>query len=525
MSRTAAVPVIARLQADTPGAVRALMWRGAGAVAIVMTLSLVLLAQGPGDLDPTFGVGGTVTTDFGAFEQASALVLQPDGKLVAAGGSGSRYSDDFALARYLPDGSLDPTFGVGGKATADFGGHDFANDLVLQPDGKLVAAGFHFSLPGQFFDFALARFLPDGSLDPTFGVGGEVTTHFEGAAVAEAMVLQPDGKLVAAGNVTSNTYAFALARYLPNGSLDPTFGVGGKVTTDGGVAEALVLQPDGKLVAAGGSATGVDIADFALARYLPDGSLDAGFGIGGKITTDFGLQAERAYALVLQPDGKLVAAGSGTHGPAVAFDFALARYLPDGSLDATFGTDGTVVTDLGGVDDNVYALVLQPDGKLVAAGIAGPHPVQDFALARYLPDGSLDATFGTAGTVTTDFGVFEVALALVLQPDGKLVAAGGSAVDFALARYGSPPVVDTIAPTITISASLTTLWPPNGRLVSVLVSGTMTDEPGGSGLNPSSGEYVVIDEVRPHPAARQPHARRGRQVRGERGARGLASGQ
>ena len=173
-------------------------WGRGSVVAVLLTLSLALLGEGaPGDLDPTFGVGGKVTTDFGGYDSANALVLQPDGKLVAAGVRST--SDlDFALARYLPDGSLDPTFGVGGKVTTDFGSSDVASALVLQPDGKLVAAGgVQFDGPG---DFALARYLPDGSLDPTFGVGGKVTTDFGGIDGASALVLQPDGKLVAAGS-------------------------------------------------------------------------------------------------------------------------------------------------------------------------------------------------------------------------------------------------------------------------------------------------------------------------------------
>jgi len=266
--------------------------------------------------------------------EALALVLQPDGKLVAAGSSdaGGTGSDDFILARYLPGGSLDPTFGVGGKVTTDFGGRDLAFTLVLQPDGKLVAAG---GSPFRgFSSFSLTRYLPDGSLDRTFGTEGKVITEFGGEEVsAIALVLQPDGKLVAAGQgafaVTS--FDFILARYLPDGSLDPTFGVGGKVTTDfGGTvadAEALILQPDGKLVAAGIEGSNVTgTFDFALARYLPNGSLDPTFGVGGKVTTDFGT-GERAGALILQPDGKLVAAGfSEFQAPNNTRDFALARY-------------------------------------------------------------------------------------------------------------------------------------------------------------------------------------------------------
>jgi uncharacterized delta-60 repeat protein len=277
-------------------------------VALLMLLSLVVLGEGaPGDLDSTFGVRGKVTTDFGGFASASALVLQPDGKLVAAGGTFR-----FTLARYLPDGSLDTTFGTGGKVTTDFGHSDLASALVLQPDGKLVAAGETRQEDVGALDFALARYLPDGSLDPTFGTGGKVTTDFGVFSQAFALVRQPDSKLVAAGGTAGG---FALARYLPDGSLDPTFGTSGKVTTDFGErASALVLQPDGKLVAVGG------ISAFALARYLPDGSLDPIFGTGGKVTTNFGGQ-DMGLALVRQPDGKLVAAGGSNAGG--IFEFAL----------------------------------------------------------------------------------------------------------------------------------------------------------------------------------------------------------
>ncbi len=448
MSKAAAVPVIVRLEAGRPEAVGVLVrvWTWGGIVAVLMTLSLALLVEGaPGDLDPTFGVGGKVITSFQDGDFASDLVLQPDGKLVAAGRSGNPFSgegaEDFARARYLPDGSLDPTFGTGGKVTTDFAARDGARALVLQPDGKLVAAGFSEDINDNI-DFALARYLTDGRLDASFGTGGTVTTDVGGVDGARALVLQPDGKLGAAGVSGGD---FALVRYLPDGRLDPTFGMEGKVTTDFG-ASALVLQPDGKLVAAGGSG-----GDFALARYLPDGRLDVSFGTGGKVTTDFG-SSEGASALVLQLDGKLVAAGTSCQ--VDLCDFALARYLPDGNLDPTFGTGGKVTTDLN-VRDHVNALVLQPDGKLVAAGTsADPFnteiwPPFDFALARYLPDGRLDASFGTGGTVTTDFGSDDIVHALVLQPDGKLVAAGfcgeGLFGVFCLARYEgdeSPRVLD-----------------------------------------------------------------------------------
>src|SRR5439155_1723132 len=226
-----------------------------------------------------------------------------------------------------------------------------------------------------------------GDPDPAFGTGGQVVTPiFSGYDTASALVLQPDGKLVAAGHAynASNT-VFALVRYNTDGSLDGNFGAGGKVTTSIGSIDdevfALALQPDGKLVVAGYTSSASNTG-FALARYNADGSLDTGFGTGGKVTTAIGSVDDEAFALVLQPDGKLVAAGYTNDGSNE--DFALARYRADGTLDGSFRTGGTVVTPIAGTYGEADALVLEPDGKLAAAGYAYNGSDNDFALTRYL---------------------------------------------------------------------------------------------------------------------------------------------
>ncbi|MFD9223461.1 hypothetical protein ACFWDI_26440 [Streptomyces sp. NPDC060064] len=305
-----------------------------GAVA-ALGAALVLFCPGvalaaPGDLDPTFGTGGKVTTNFGGTDnEARGVAVQADGKIIAVGQSDSGGTIDFALARYNPDGSLDSTFGTGGKVTTDFGGGgDLAFGVVVQADGKIIAAGLDFS-GSTFFDFALARYNTDGSLDTTFGTGGKVTTDFGGSFdVAFGVVVQADGKIVAVGS--AGGIAFALARYNTDGSLDSTFGTGGKVTTNfggGNEARAVALQADGKIIAAGVSTSGT--ADFALARYNTDGSLDSTFGTGGKVTTNFG-GTDEARAVALQADGKIIAAGLDFSGG--AFEFALARYQDGGSI-------------------------------------------------------------------------------------------------------------------------------------------------------------------------------------------------
>jgi uncharacterized delta-60 repeat protein len=403
-------------------------------------------AANPGHLDPGFGSAGKTTTNFAGTAGASAAALQ-NGRVVAAGFAVTGATTDFALARYRPNGTLDPTFGNHGRVTTDVAGGagDVATALVVQADGKLVAAGLTSGPAGQ--DFALVRYRPNGTVDPSFGNHGRVTTDFAGGAdAAHALVIQADGKLVAAGSATAGTNQdFAIARYNPNGSLDLSFGTGGRSTIDIAgdfdEARALVLQ-GGRLVAAGFTFTGdAATGDFAIARFTAAGRPDNTFGTGGSVTTDFAGGFDDARALVVL-GGKLVAAGSATtsSGP----DFALARYDDHGALDPTFGTGGKVTTDFApvfGDADEINALLVQ-QGKLVAAGssFTGGGLRFDFALARYQSNGSLDASFGTGGTTTTDFARREDrAQALVVQ-SGRPVAVG-SAINgsgkqtFALARY------------------------------------------------------------------------------------------
>jgi uncharacterized delta-60 repeat protein len=409
-----------------------------------------------GSLDATFGTGGKVATSFSGFDSAdaSAVALQSNGQIVVAGyvGDNNITSEHFALARYNADGSLDTTFGSGGTITTAFSG--YADAVALQADGKIVAAGLGEST-GAGQDFALARFNANGSLDTSFGSGGEVTTDFSGHADdAYAVALQADGKIVAAGFASTpdgQSSNFALGRYNSDGSLDATFGSGGKVTTAfanvSNAANAVVLQADGKIVAAGFTSNGAGNDDFALARYTTSGSLDTSFGSGGKVTTDFAVSQDRANAVVLQADGKIVAAGfSSSRNPS---DFALARYTASGLLDTSFGNKGKVTTDFAGFGDTADAVAVQADGKIVTAGDAYSNRTSDdFALARYTASGGLDTSFGSGGKVTTDSvgPTNNYAQGMAIQSDGKIVVAGFttdySSSYFSLARYNTDGSLD-----------------------------------------------------------------------------------
>ena len=349
-------------------------------------------------------------------------------------------------------------FDVEGRVTTSFGFADEkAYAAVLQPDGKLVVAGAAGESVGTY-DFALARYNPDGALDETFGVSGKVSTALGPITdIAYALALQADGKIIAAGvNFTSTgngTRRFALARYHPDGSLDASFDGDGLVTLGFGTRSmdtiyAVAVQPDARIVVAGSASmayesNGVTLGqnDFALARLNPDGSLDASFGRGGIVITDFGTGPDIAYALILQPDGRILTAGTTTNGRNQ--DVALARYQPDGALDETFGNGGKVRTDFFDEDDIAWALALQPDGRIVAAGHTSHNAVTEFALVRYTANGSPDTSFGVGGKVATALSNAgegeDTARGMALQADGRIVIAGRSGQGvwpaFAFARY------------------------------------------------------------------------------------------
>ena len=389
---------------------------------------------------------------FGNRDEARAVAITPNEKIVVAGFARSGTDqgpdsllEDFALERYKTDGAIDASFGSGGDVFTDFGGsQDRANDVLIQANGKIVAAGG--TCTGINFDvcdFALARYNPDGSPDPSFGTGGKVITHFAGVStLAFSIAVQPGGKIVAAGLAFGGSgFDFALARYHADGSLDARFGSGGMLTTDlasgDDFGNAVVVLPTGKIVAAGAAFNGATF-DLALVRYDATGTLDPSFGVGGKVFTDLGSTDDEIQDLALQADGRIVALGETFDATGVAF--ALARYEADGALDAGFGSGGSVTTDFGSGDAQGQSVAVQPDGKIVAAGGGLFGPNVDFQLARYEGDGTLDAGFGTGGLVTTDFfGATDRALGMALQADGAIVLAGrafnGVSRDFALARY------------------------------------------------------------------------------------------
>ena len=417
--------------------------------------------ESDGTLDTTFDGDGKVTTDQENVGGATGVVLS-GGKTVVSASAGP-FGFDFALARFNSDGGLDtdsdadPGVNLGGDGIVQTdinGGNDFANDLLEQADGKLVVVGVASS--GTLNSrFGLVRFETDGSLDNSFDGNGIATSTFSIPSddVGFASAPTPDGKVVVVGETidVGLQLDFLVMRFNADGSLDTTFDGDGIAVTDLGGADsarAVAVQPDGKILVGGSSNAGINSKDFAVVRYNTDGSLDtdsdadpaSDFGLVGFVTEDLGGSADTVKALAVEPNGKVVAAGIGPSG------FGLARFDEFGDLDTSFDDDGILGTDFGGASNTSATALLVTGEAIVAAGAAG----SDFALARYnRSDGSLDSTFDGDGTVRTDFSAGgDAAEALAIQADGKLVAAGSSnsggasGVDFALARYNPDGTLD-----------------------------------------------------------------------------------
>ncbi len=405
---------------------RYLLNDGFTSVVSSLPIAVTLPAAGPGDLDASFGAGGKITTSVGTgIDIAQAVGLQPDGKILAAGKANS----DFAVVRYNADGSLDPTFGSNGRViTAVTASTDEAYDVAVQTDGKIIVAGVGNG------DFAVVRYDTNGVLDPSFGTNGVTITPIGTSSFdqAEGVVIQSDGKIVAAGWGASDK--FAVIRMNPTGGLDSTFGSNGKLITNlRGLAHSVAIQIDGKIVV--GGETGVDVGQstiprFTLARFNEDGSTDVSFGTNGiLVTPSNGENASSTYDLAIQPDGKIVAAGVDSNGSNP--DTVVTRVNPNGSLDAGFGTGGTVLTrfsTFGGPEPGGRSVNLQRNGKIVVALTAfngSVPPGEDFGLLRLNANGVVDSSFGLNGKAMTNIcGNADRVHDSIIQPNGQIVVVG-----------------------------------------------------------------------------------------------------
>lgn len=417
----------------------------------------------PGSPDPAFGGGdGFTTTSFlsGGHAVANAVAVRPDGRIVAVGESwtpGAAQSGVIALARYLPNGDLDPTFGDNGKITAAFPNLSLsANDLSLLPNGKILVCGGAWSDSEEYF--LLGRFNADGAPDTGFDGDGIVLTKVGIASeYGDKMAMQADGKIVVAGYANLGGYAgFAVVRYHPNGALDDSFGDGdGIVTVPVGEsysgAKEVAIQPDGKIVAAG-YAVANGYEDFAAIRFYANGAVDPSFSADGKLIVSLSDKNDRAGGLVLQPDGKVLMAGQAGHASDDS-KFGVVRLNANGTPDNGFGDGGTVLFNINNQFESASAMVVHSDGKILIGGCSQQNTtgtyIYDFTLVRLTANGQPDHTFGNNGIATlatspsSDF-IYDLAL----QSDGKIIAAGraqtGDFGTFSVARLITGASVATV---------------------------------------------------------------------------------
>ncbi|MEZ5018287.1 MAG: T9SS type A sorting domain-containing protein [Flavipsychrobacter sp.] len=389
-------------------------------------------------LDPSFDGDGIVTTDINKLNDASkAIALQVDGKIVATGYSTKNNKNEFCTIRYNVDGSIDKSFGNNGIVATAFPGNgsSLANAIAIQDNGKIIVAG---NAEGM----AIARYNTDGSLDGNFGNGGMVLTNNPNStAIANSILLQPDGKIIVGGhyqNTPPDGYAYILARYNSNGSLDATFGNGGISIIDIAAGQGLgaldflrkiVLQPNGKIIA-----VGVSGPNATLVRLESNGDTDSLFGINGIVTTNYSTSGNSIFNdVMIQPDGKIVAAGSTT---AAVPNFLVARFNANGQPDINFGNNGAVTIGHSTMQNYATSVLLQPDGKILAGGVINDNGLFQFAIARYNSDGSVNSTFGTNGVLKTKADKSYSAIeSMIMQQDNKIVVAGSNNADFLLARY------------------------------------------------------------------------------------------
>jgi uncharacterized delta-60 repeat protein len=457
-----------------------------------------------GFLDPTFNTTGVVTTQVGQVgtEYAHAAAVYPSGttnagKIVVVGGvTGSRSNGnlDFALVRYNADGSLDPTFGKGGMASTSLvSSEDQAMAVALVGD-KVLAGGYALvNTHTNLDDFALARFNADGTLDQTFGTKGKVTTDFGGSDdIAMAMAVQGDGKVLLAGITNAGTGSssytvFAVVRYNANGTLDTTFGNGGKVTVN--VGEGLepgftdkymdMVLSGNQIVLAGWARS----SDMYVVRLTSTGQLDSTFGTGGMVKLGQGYNTR----LAVQSDGNLVVAYTSNDNLRPDPGIFVTRLLANGVTDTTFGTAGTarLPWSVTGWGANASAVAVDPLGRTEIGGWQdnnGSSSNGKLVIARFTPSGALDPTFGvggynTSGNALNLYTYLNAFPALVLQPDGKtlLVGTAGNQTEFAVVRFlGDSPTIGSFTASSNSVTAGTNLTLTASTIVDLTAGATIT---------------------------------------------------
>lgn len=406
---------------------------------------IAAFAQQSGSLDITFGNNGIASIDFATNhdDRGQCVLVQPDGRILMAGGSHQGNGVRFAISRLMPNGTLDNTFGTSGRATAQLGNPPNLDDIIyalaLQPDGKILAAGRSF-ITGAGYRAVVLRFNANGTIDNTFGTNG---IRFDDIAAGNedcyyGVAVQADGKIVAGGLAKSSSdFDVVVARYNANGTIDATYGTNGFAILDiGGVdnrGSAMLMQPDGKVVVAGVHGNPSVDSDFLLARFTTAGAPDATFGTNGTVISAFSASTDWAYSIAQQPDGKLIVGGLVTSG--VAANVGVARYLANGTLDNTFDGDG-LATNAFSAACYARSVAVLPDGRIVAGG----NSLLAMLVVMFNADGTPDLNFSTDAADSPVLSGNAFGHSVAVQPDYKVLVAGqavqaGAQNNFMVLRY------------------------------------------------------------------------------------------
>ncbi len=436
------------------GTRRRRLWRSLLGAVVLSVLCAGLAWAGPGSPDRSFNGTGKVITDFGDPNgaQGFAMAIGPKGRIVVVGSIGGGQS--VALARYLPNGRLDPSFADGGTLVPDLGtASGTANAVAIDHRGRIVIAGAARRTSGGDAGFMIARFHPNGTPDRSFSGDGLQLTQIGHLAEVRAIAIDAHNRIIAAGySAATRGYGnlkLTVARYLPSGRLDASFGHNGIFRgrfgkLPGGAAAGVALDRHGRIVL-GGTAVERKVGAyghytrFAVVRLTSDGHLDRSFGQDGEARTAFGKNSATISAIAIDPRGRIVAAGDSS-------DAAVARYLPNGRLDRSFSSDGKVVDRISLAIDS---LAIDHEGRIVLGGnVGGSLPIA-WAIARLRPNGAPDTSFGyprrrNGNAIQTP--QFSSAMALCIDRQDRIVGAGATqghyggdshTISFALERYRS----------------------------------------------------------------------------------------
>lgn len=413
---------------------------------MLATCSMVVYAQS-GSLDNTFNGNGIVTGNYtSGNNSADAMVIQPDGKIIVAGGTGTATNIKVGVSRHNADGTLDTTFATGGKMDFSSGWvKSFILDIKLQQDGKIVMGGYRWN--NSTGDFIMVRLNPNGSFDTTFGTNGIAIIDGGQTEVAESFDIDSNGDYIISGYVEDD---FAMAKVKSNGTIDTNFGNSGWVITPFSdfatySFDTLISKIDGRIFLAGMLINGYENKyEYAIAAYRPNGTLDTSFGDEGKLNFHVGIDNDFGKQILQLDNGQILFAGHSWYATSpLRYEVAVVRLNANGSFDNTYGTNGIFKTRL--VQNGtsyLTGIVLQKDEKLVLTASANEGNDYNFGLARVNPNGTLDTTFGQGGKVFTHIptSTYGESYNVGLQPDGKIIVSGdtelpGSPIQYFIARF------------------------------------------------------------------------------------------